>query len=373
MYANHTNQVVAQPANKKNRLLAVERFFVLFQSKKVWLQLAMLIGFMFLLIAPLYTPLPKSSDTVYSNLRLSTQFIFWGIWYGGCLLSVIPFARLWCGFFCPLGALSEWVGKFSLQLKLPKFIRWEGWLLFMFIIVTILGQTLDVRNDHRGLFILFAYMFICAIILGLLFSKNNNRPWCRYFCPIGKILGVVSRLSMIEFRSQNKIFELSNPNDYYKNGTLCPTNYNLPYKNDTSNCIACGKCTFARQKAGLGLYKRSPNQELLNIEKSKPNLYEIIFIYLCPGLSAGGFLWTILPNYNSFREKIGTYFLTHQQLGWFNNSSILLGSHTWNQQYNWLDVFSITVYMLGYAGSVALVSLAFLSLASFGFIKQQKN
>ena len=308
--------------------------------------------------------MPKFTDTVLTSAVLLSQFLFWGVWYGACLLSVLPFGRLWCGVLCPLGALSEWSGKLGSHRAIPSWMRWNGWLVIMFAVVTILGQTLDVRDDPAGLAKLFLYIFILAIIIGFIYGKNNSRPWCRYYCPIGKILGVVSRLGIIDFRANKGVPPLPKDQRYYVEGRLCPTDYNLPYKTSTNNCIACGACAYGKKKAGMGIYRRKPGEEVQDILNRRPNWSEVIFVLFSPGLSAGGFLWLILHQYQQYRDTIGGWFLNENIMWIFHRAPSWISSQRWDQHYNWLDVSLIAIYMLSYSLVIGLISAILISLAA---------
>ena len=355
---------INHPPNNKLRLLWIERLFKQHRNKIKYLQLAMLIAFLTLIIVPMFAKIPKFSDTILTSTVLLSQFLFWGIWYSACLFSVIPFGRLWCGLLCPLGALSEWSGKFGLKRTIPSWMQWNGWLVVMFTIVTILGQTLDVRDDPAGMAKLFLYIFILAILLGFIYGQNNGRPWCRYYCPIGKILGVVSRLGVIDFKANKGVIPLSKKQNYYTQGRLCPTDYNLPYKTSTNNCIACGACAYGKKKGGMGIYRRKPGEEILDILNRHPNWSEVIFILFSPGLSAGGFLWLILHQYQQYRDAIGGWFLDKNIMWIFNRAPAWLSSQRWNQHYSWLDVTMITGYMLTYSIVIGLISTALITLAA---------
>ncbi|WP_440682347.1 4Fe-4S binding protein [Cysteiniphilum halobium] len=355
----------AREVKDSRRLLKIEQFFHRNRGKVKYIQILMFAFFLFLVIVPIYSPNPKAEDTILTSIVLLSQFLFWGVWYGACLFSVILFGRLWCGVLCPLGALSEWVGHLGFKKVIPNWIQWDGWLIIMFVIITIMGQTLDVRDDPAGLARLFLYIFILAIIVGLFFGKNSSRPWCRYFCPIGKILGVVSRIGAIDFRPNRGQLKLAKDKKYYVDGRLCPTNYNLPYKVSTNNCITCGACAYGKKKSGLGIYWRQPGSEANNILKHHPNWYEVLFILLSPGISAGGFLWLILHQYQQLRNVVGDWFLDKNYLWIFNHAPVWISSQRWNQHYNWLDVGMITFYMMSYAIVVALISSILIGVTAF--------
>ena len=346
------------------RAWRTERIFVWLKSHASKLQWLMVLFFIALIALPLVTPTPKAQDTIFTNTTLLSQWLFWGVWYGGTLLSVLVIGRFWCGALCPLGAASQWIGSIGFQIKTPRWLRSDSWLVVMFVCVTVLGQTLDVRDDPWGMLKIFSYIFTAALLVGLMYGKNKGRPWCRYLCPIGKILGIVSRLSILDFRPNSGIKPLPPGESYYITGRLCPTDYNLPYKTSNNNCIACGGCTSSKKNAGLGVYWRQAGSEIKDILHKIPSWAEVIFILISPGLAAGGFLWLILNQYQNYRQWVGTWALTHGYTWFFSPASPWLGSSRWNQHFNYLDILCISSYMILYALAVAtLLSICLLAAA----------
>lgn len=85
---------------------------------------------------------------------------------------------------------------------------------------------------------------------------------------------------------------------------------------------------------------------------------------LSPGLAAGGFLWLILHQYQLLRDDVATYLINHNIIWPFNIAPWLLSSQTWNQNFNWLDIFTISIYMLLYGFITALISGVLIAIAS---------
>lgn len=126
---------------------AVEAFFVRNRERLVRVHAAMFAAFLAIIVVPLLLPDPPEDATRFTHYTTFANYLLWGIWFPLVFLSVIFTGRSWCGLFCPMGAASEWVNRIGLQRRIPAWMRWEGTPALSFILVTILGQTLGVR-DH---------------------------------------------------------------------------------------------------------------------------------------------------------------------------------------------------------------------------------
>lgn len=90
-------------------------------QKLIWrIQWAVILIYAFLIIVPANLPLPTDAATLFHNLTVTAQFIFWGVWWPFVLLSMILFGRLWCGMLCPEGALSEFANRYGRGGKIPR-------------------------------------------------------------------------------------------------------------------------------------------------------------------------------------------------------------------------------------------------------------
>lgn len=98
----------------------------------------------FLLIVPVFLPLPGNTASVFNNLTVLAQFAFWGIWWPFVLVSMPIMGRAWCGWFCPEGMLTEWASERGQGRAIPKWMRWGGWPFVAFALTTVYGQLVSV-------------------------------------------------------------------------------------------------------------------------------------------------------------------------------------------------------------------------------------
>lgn len=149
------------------------------------------------------------------------------------------FGKSFCSWICPIGFLSELVGDFGekfikklfrRKLILPKFLDYPlrslkylllGFFVYsIFFLMGISAVKLFLDGSYNKLADVKMYYFFAdisrfsLIVIGILFfiSIFIRNFWCRYLCPYGALLGLVSLFS------PNKI------------------------KRNTISCIDCGLC-----------------------------------------------------------------------------------------------------------------------------------
>ena len=161
---------------------------------------------------------------------LGNSFIVIGILLASALIG----GAFFCGWFCPLGTVQEWIGRLGRwlfrgkRLQIPP--RVEKWLFLMRYILLIVGFTgLGVLvflsflsrpyQTFTGLIMgQTAYVTVLAwswLGLILVSSLIVDRPFCRYFCTEGAKYGALSLA---------RVFSI---------------------KRDESKCINCGLCDRA--------------------------------------------------------------------------------------------------------------------------------
>ncbi len=124
----------------------------------------------------------------------------------GALLAIatILFSKLFCGYLCPIGTLSEGLSKLGKRLHLPKFeitgfadivLRSLKYiLLFITFYFTLQSNDLFCKtfdpfyavasNYGEDTNTLWATLAIVFVVAGAIFLRQF---WCRYLCPLGAL------------------------------------------------------------------------------------------------------------------------------------------------------------------------------------------
>jgi len=317
------------------------------------LHAVMFVAFLALIFGPLFAPPVPPQTSLWRDLPSLSNYLLWGLWFPLVFLSVIATGRSWCGVFCPMGAAAEWGNRFGPQLAIPRWLRWEGTPVVSFLIITVLGQTVGVRDHPEAVAEIFGGTMLAAILCGFLFGRRK-RAWCRHACPIGLLLGVFSRLGAVQFAPRT----LLPGGEGYSEKGVCPTMIDLARKSESRHCIECFRCVTPASRGGIHLELRSPGAEIETIRHHHANPWEVWFLFIGTGVALGGFLWLVLPQYQDWRQMLGE---SAVESGWTG----LLDSGPWwlmsvhpdrNEVFLWLDFVMIVGFMLGCAAlSAALL------------------
>jgi len=325
--------------------LPVELFFHHHREKLVWIHGFMFVFFMAVVLVPAFLPDPPENATPLTHFTTFSNYAMWGLWFPLVFLSVVFTGRSWCGILCPMGAASEWANKKGLQRAIPKWLQWEGTPILSFLFITVLGQTVGVRDHPEAIAEVFGGTMLAAIVIGFLYGRKK-RAWCRHMCPIGLLLGVFSRIGAVQFRPKVK----RAGGDTWTEKGVCPTMIDLTRKEESRHCIECFRCVNPQAKGGVAFQFRPPGREVEEIRHRNPNKSEIWFFFLGTGVAIGGFLWLILPHYQDMRMAIATWFIENEMY-WIGDPgpSWLMSVHPERREvFGWIDFFSIVLFMTGF-------------------------
>jgi len=209
----------------------------------------------------------SSSDAAFLQQLRNTNLgnlIVWSYWWPAIVIGAIFFGRIWC-MICPVEIVTTFFAKIGLKRKRPKWLL-SGWAITIFYIL-ILFVGIRGFAIHRNPTFMAIYLLAIvgvSILIGSIYEKNT---FCRYVCPVGHLLGLYSRLSLLGFRVKNK-----NVCDTCKDKSCIQRKYqyNLNYKScgvdlypakieDNAYCILCAGCLKT-----CGAYQSEPNPKRPN-------------------------------------------------------------------------------------------------------------
>lgn len=135
------------------------------------------------------------------------------------IVTTLLVGRLFCSWVCPLGTLQEWLAGIGARLKLTIHVpegleRILNKMKYVFLALILLGTYATVTLVFRtydpfyGLFhlanpALTGPYIVLALVL--IMSVFIPRLWCRYVCPLGAFVNLLSLASLVKpFRVENK-------------------------------------------------------------------------------------------------------------------------------------------------------------------------
>ena len=173
------------------------------------------------------------------------------------LIVAVLFGTIFCGYICPFGSFQEWIGKLGKKFfpkkynrivpkKLDRVLRYLRYLvLFMVLYQTAVSTRLVFQavDPYYALFNFFTNEVAVSayITLGIisLLSLLIERPWCKYFCPYGALLGVFNSFSIFRIRRKE-----STCIGCRKCDQVCPMNIEVSGQTVIRDhrCISCHQC-----------------------------------------------------------------------------------------------------------------------------------
>jgi polyferredoxin len=138
------------------------------------------------------------------------------------LLASLLLKKSFCSWLCPIGTLSEYLWKlgrrlFRRNLQLPRWLdiplRSLKYLLLAFFLFIVLSMSAEALGDFMqapfgiladvkmlGFFRNLGLVGIAVIATLALLSAVIQNFWCRFLCPYGALLGIVSVASPLKIR-----------------------------------------------------------------------------------------------------------------------------------------------------------------------------
>lgn len=173
------------------------------------------------------------------------------------LITTVLWGRVFCSSLCPFGALQDFIARFTpkaWRFKMPQAIHDKALyikygILALIIGVSLFGSGITIYQYFEPFGTLFFFssspLLWAILIVILIASVLVERFYCRYVCPLGAALGVLSfvspwRISRVPQCNLCKVCEHA-----------CPTGAIRGPAIDFKECVRCDICeTKLMQKAG---------------------------------------------------------------------------------------------------------------------------
>lgn len=202
-----------------------------------------------------------SNGTLIRRVALSSVLLL-----GAAVATALVFRRAFCGRICPLGFLQELAGRigrgvFGRRLEMPAALDRPARLIkYVVLGLSLLAawQTAElairpydpwVAYQHLTSPELLAEFGVGLAVLGvsLVGSFFYDRFFCKYACPMGAFLALISRFGLVTVRRN-----ASTCIDCKACDRACPTNVTVSTADAVTSpeCIDCGECVAACPVAG---------------------------------------------------------------------------------------------------------------------------
>lgn len=241
---------------------------------------------------------------------------------GGVLLSVLLLRRAFCGYVCPIGAISEWLQAAARRLRIrPRRVPYgldRGLALLKYAVLGLIlyftwtaGELVFRGYDpcyallsrHGEDITFWAYVISGAILLISLFVKV---PFCRWFCPLAAVFTPFSRFGLMRIkRSPDACTDCGACSRVCPMGIRVHTQANVT----AARCTACLECVAVcptRKRGALtwGLPRHLDRRGRLAVTSGPwPQAALIAILLLCIGAAVAATYTFPLP---SFVQTRGT-------------------------------------------------------------------
>ena len=177
---------------------------------------------------------------------------------GIVMLLSIFFGPVFCGWVCPLGTVQEWVGRLGRKLfrrrynhfvpaRLDRYLRYLRYGVLLWVLYVTATSGVLVFEAYDPYYALFNFWttevaWTALLILGLVLlgSIFVERPWCKYACPYGAVLGITNLFRVFSIKRSTTTCKADGACSI-----MCPMNIQVDSKTTVRDhqCISCMECT----------------------------------------------------------------------------------------------------------------------------------
>ncbi|MBL7006204.1 MAG: 4Fe-4S binding protein [Spirochaetia bacterium] len=173
-------------------------------------------------------------------------------------LTAILFGPVFCGWICPFGSIQEWIGKIGRKIfkrkynnfvpgKIDRILRYLRYAVLAWVIIMTAVSTKLIFSDYDPYYALFNFWTGEVAITGfaalgavIVLSLFVERPFCKYACPYGAVLGITNFFRVFKIRRNESTCISCSACD-----KECSMNIKVSKTKNVMDhqCIACYACT----------------------------------------------------------------------------------------------------------------------------------
>ena len=254
-------------------------------------------------------------------------------------LTVLLLRRAFCGYLCPIGAISDWLGTLGSRcglrrLRVPTTVD-RGLALGKYVILAVILMATWQASElvFRGYCPAYALLgrhgaditFWAYVVAGAIavVSLLVTMPFCRWFCPLAAVLNPISRFGLGRIKRNE-----SACNRCGRCAASCPMAIpvdQLPQVT-ASRCLTYMNCVDAcPRKAENALVWGPPNR----LGHAWPQAVVIVILLLCGGAAVAAAYMAPLPSFvkshGRLPSRIATLDLRIQGLTCRGRANLLVG------------------------------------------------
>lgn len=185
---------------------------------------------------------------------------------GFIVLVGLTIGRMACGWLCPFGLVQDMMYKIpSPKMKIPSYLKYLKYVVLIVLVIIVPYFTADCvfsklcpagtliagvpwalwnpvrpetgQNVFSSGFGVMFFLSMSILIIFLIFFVLTKRPFCRTTCPMGAILALFNRYSMVRLEVDKGCDGCNICQD------ICPVDINVSLDGNSGECIRCLECT----------------------------------------------------------------------------------------------------------------------------------